>query len=146
MLAPRLTRTTVTCMLRLFQVRAAPIRQLSLLASSDAEAIRHARLLSGWPNVHAISIQRRAEWLRGETQATAAAKLRILGAEQRRKAADAVVGSLPAALRSLIIGEFALTNTTWKRLGRYAAAQRHGVRSQFAYAWALIAACRLRQH
>ena len=112
----------MTC---LCQVRETPIRQLTLLASDDAEAGRHAGLLSRRTSVHAVSIQRWAEWRRGETEDLVLTEMQVLRAEQLARAADAIVDSLPAALHSLVVGEFALTCTTFSRLGRYAAMLRH---------------------
>ncbi len=99
------------------QVREAPISQLTLLASSDAEAGRHARLLFRRRSVDAVTILRWVEWRGGGREAA----VEVLRSPELEQAADAVVDSLPATLRSLVIGEFALTCTTFNRLGRCAA-------------------------
>ena len=96
------------------QVREAPISRLTLLASSDAQAGQHARLLARRQSVDAVTILRWEEWQGGEREATPEA----LRAPQLEQTADAVADSLPAMLRSLVIGDFALTCTTLARLGR----------------------------
>ena len=83
------------------QVRDAPICQLTLLANSDAEAGQCARLLARRKSVDAVSILRWVEWQNGEREAAPEA----LQAPQLEQAADAIVDSLPATLRSLVIGE-----------------------------------------
>ncbi len=99
------------------QVREAPISQLTLLANGDTEAERHARLLARRQSVHAVTVLRWVEWEPGDREAT----VEVLRAPQLEQAADGIVNSLPATLRSLVIGEFALTCTTFDRLGRCAA-------------------------
>ncbi len=105
------------------QAREAPVRYLTLLARSDAEAEQHSRLLSRRPNLHSLSLLRWLEWEAGETHHRPMANgewpaATLLQAEQRERTADAAADSLTAALRSLVVREFALTRQTLERLSR----------------------------
>lgn len=95
-------------------MREAPIRHLKLLARSEAEIQRHASLLSRRPNVHAVSLLRWSDWKYEDS-------VRLLSSDTWERAADAALESLTAALRTLIVSEFGLTQGTLGRLGRYAA-------------------------
>ncbi len=81
------------------QMRAALIPQLTLLASSDAEAAQHARLLTR-RSVHALSLLRWNEW-EGDRHC----RMRL---RQWERVSDVAIGSLHAVLRSLVISEFAV--------------------------------------
>ena len=94
------------------QVRAAPVRHLSLMPSSDAEADRHAALLSRWHGVRGVSLLRWVEW------EGSGSGLRVLQAPRREDASDAAIDGANTALRSLAIGVFALSSGTIDRLGR----------------------------
>ena len=110
---------TVSC---LRQVRGTPIQQMTLLATSDAHADQHAGLLSRRPVLHAVSLLRWAEWESAQKVPYGSMPLGPLRAPQRERTADAIVDSLTTGLRSLGIGVFALTQGTFNKLDRCAAA------------------------
>ena len=92
----------------------APIRQLTLLASSDEQADRNAALLSRRLNVHAVSLLRWVKW-----DEEAPSLLRMPQAQRCSQTSEAAVDSLPVGLRSLLISEFAMTASIPDRLCRY---------------------------
>jgi hypothetical protein len=101
------------------QVREAPVSQLTLLARSDAEAMRHAKILARRPHAESVSLLRWMEWenFEGETQFPLQ-RLRLLAVGRRDAAANAAMASLPQKLRSLLLGEFALSALSLNGISR----------------------------
>ena len=93
---------------------------MMMLASSDAAAEKHARLLSRRPNLRAASLLRWLEWEGCNRDAFPWQRLLLLQTEGRDRATHELIDNLTASLRSLVIGEFGLTGGTVARLGRCA--------------------------
>ena len=113
------------------QVREAPVRHLTLLARSDAEALRHVRLLARRPRAEAVSLLRWAAWKRDEDDVHGLPQdLELLQADRREEAAEAVIASLPQALRSLLLGEFATPATSLTAINRREVAKSPSMQTQ----------------
>ena len=95
---------------------------MTLLAGSDAHAEHHADLLSRRPNcnLRSVSLLRWAQWECCEKGPDNMPHLRLLHAPRWERTADEAVDSLTTALRSLVLGVFALTRGTSTRLKRCA--------------------------
>ena len=92
---------------------------MTVRAYSDKGAAAHAALLSRRPNLHAASVMRWRQWGYSDCEETWPwTRLLPVQADGRDCTADVIINSLPTGLRSLVIGEFALTRTTINRLDR----------------------------
>ena len=94
---------------------------MMLLAHSDGAAGQHARLLRRRPNLRAASVLRWFAWEGCDETELPWPRLYLQHADGWDRAANAVIDSLPVGLRSLVVGQFALTPSTLTRLDRRAA-------------------------
>ena len=99
-------------------MREAPFHHMTLLSSSNAHAEQHAALLSRRHNLRSASLLRWAEWEFSDKGPFGWSRLRLPRAPQQERMADAAMASLTSALRSLVVGVFALTPSTIASMNR----------------------------